>query len=98
MASMTLKGLYLKDTPWRDVPGTWTGVIELCGNYRLVVAVELKRIENGNRIEPAHLYEGDGEPAWLWTQMMELAGYDPGKIQIVEADDGTPFFIFMPPG
>lgn len=97
MGSMTLKGLYLKDYPWREVIGTWTGFVDVCGDQRLVVALEIERTDNGNIWQPSNIWADDGENSWLWKQMLDLHGYDARQMEPIEHEDGSLFLVFMPP-
>ena len=94
MGSMTLKGVYLKDYPWRDIIGTWTGFIEVCGERRLVAALEIKRVNNGNRFAPVD--DGDDIDR-LYQQLLDLHGYESSHFSPIEDGNGGLWLLFMAP-
>lgn len=82
-------GLYLKDYPWHDVRGTWTGFVEINGRDRIVVALQVERDEDG--IVSAKHREAAVFLRKL-QEMIDFADYD-----LDHDAHGSLYVLFVPP-
>lgn len=85
MASVTLKGgLYLKDTPYQEITGTWTGFVDVNGRSRLLVAIEESAVSDNDDL------------CLLMFALREVCAYNDFEFT-EEGPDGGRWLVFMPP-
>lgn len=94
MGSRDLNGLYLKDYQWREIPGTWTGFVSVAGKDWLIVAFEV-RLDADEVVCAA---SNDKRSIAFMEQLYEMFDYGAREFEVIEANDGQKFVLFMPPG
>jgi len=92
MGSQTINGLYLKDQPYMNIEGTWTGYVDVAGQKRLIVAFEVVRDEQDiYLLKPK---EEGRDQARLMELLLDLNSYT--QMTPTVNAEGELYIFFMP--